>query len=158
MVCLVEFGIKPSEAAAICDQVMERALTLHDENPQKEGAARPEWTVVAHTIDVYSRGYVLRADNRHIMMIVQGDLGQRRLFLPDNYHTVEVDLLIFKALNAIYSYLAGETPTKEPVVTGDNSAEAMEAVKQMVALKARFSAPKLNSRRTPSLDDGEDTE
>ncbi|PDT85781.1 hypothetical protein [Sinorhizobium sp. BJ1] len=142
MVRLVEFGIRPSEAAPLCNQVMERALALHDETPQAEGSSRPEFTVVAHMIDVYHRGYIYRFDDRHKMTIIQGDLGQLRLFLPENYHTIEVDLLIFKALNAIYMKLAGETPPEEPVVTGDNSQEALEIVNDSLAFKARLSAPR----------------
>jgi hypothetical protein len=140
---LVNFGLPPSDGAEIGTQVMERALTLHEEYPAKEGEKHLEWDVIADLLDIYKVGYVLRVDGRHVLLIESAHLGQARLVFPDHYHVLEIDRIILSALNAIYAKLAGEVPLETPLVVGRSDREALEFLEKFKALTSRISAPKV---------------
>jgi len=142
---LVGLGIKPSEAADLGQKVMERALTVHETHPYREIDGVLTWVIDGSEPNKYHRGYIYRFHGKHMMLIFAGEMPiLQRIEASQAYITIEVDILIIKALCRIYAAVAGKPLSEEFIFTFDDGKkhqEAEEMWKDIIKLFSKYKTP-----------------
>lgn len=108
MAHMTALGIGPKAAFSMAAQVVEHAVHVHEVYPVQFEQGKLPYVIVGGLIEIYHRGYIYKFKGEHVINIQKEPLSDLRVYFPEVYITVEVDFLVFRYLNRIYKFLAGE--------------------------------------------------
>jgi hypothetical protein len=130
---VTSLGIGPKAAYDMAGTLTEHAVMVHTIYPTDKEKTKSWWSIIGSAPQLYHRGFIFKLNEKHVILIRRDDVELLRPYMPYVYITVEVDFLVFRMLNRIYSFLAGEPLSESKVGPNEFNQELLAAAQVALA-------------------------